>query len=632
MFNSRWIFLVSLLLSSAIPLWAHDERIPPAAASCDEGVAAGTKGSPCKKQLPKKQIEEARSAYTRGLKLEERTEYGEALAEFDRASRLIPADSKFLAAREMAKSQLVFQHTQRGDALLSEGQRDAAAAEFRLALELEPDNNYLANHWAEAQRERSANSRLIFAAGDSEEIASGQVQVRPNSMRATVHFQGEVRELFKELGAAYGMDVALDESVQSRVVRFDVDDIDFLTAIALACRVSKNMWTPLGSHQVLVAANTSENHKQFDEMFLATITVPGSATPAESQELMSLLRNICDLQKISSVQTGILELRGPEPALTACTKLMRQLDTGRPQVVLRVEVYRIDHTFTREIGMHVPDTFNMYNLASVESAVSAGQSLSTLEQEVASGSMSGNSALTALLTQLETQTGIFSSPLATFGNGLTYSGISLDHLSATLSLNESWSQSLSQMILRSSQGKEATLHIGERYPILNASYSTITASIASGASSTAISSLQGTQSSVSATPSVSYEDLGLTMKVTPAVHSDGVVSLKIGLKLRALTGSSSNGIPLISNEEYQGSALLQDGEAIVIAGEITTNDTLALSGIPGISYMAGLGSVLDDHSASKDKDELLIIVTPHVTTPDRDVTKRIWVTDSTGLR
>jgi Flp pilus assembly secretin CpaC len=137
---------------------------------------------------------------------------------------------------------------------------------------------------------------------------------------------------------------------------------------------------------------------------------------------------------------------------------------------------------------------------------------------------------------------------------------------------------------------------------------------------------------VSATPSVSYEDLGLTLKITPAVHSDSAVSLKIGLQLRALTGSSSNGIPLISNEEYQGSVLLPDGEAIVIAGEITTNDTLAMSGIPGVSYIAGLNSALDDHSASKERDELLIIVTPHVTTPDRDVTDKIWVTDSPGLR
>lgn len=78
--------------------------------------------------------------------------------------------------------------------------------------------------------------------------------------------------------------------------------------------------------------------------------------------------------------------------------------------------------------------------------------------------------------------------------------------------------------------------------------------------------------------------------------------------------------------------MLSDGEAIVIAGEITTNDTLAMSGIPGVSYIAGLSSALDDHSASKERDELLIIVTPHVTTPDRDVTDKIWVTDSPGLR
>ena len=625
MLYARLICVVLLLEFSAFRLLASDEQTSSAPViSCGNGVPGGIHCAPSKKRL-----KEARNAYIRGLELAERKEYEEALAEFGNASGLIPGDSQFLVAREMAKSQLVFQRTQRGDALLSEGQLDAAAAEFRLALGLEPDSDYVKSHLAEAERDQSppANQRVVPALDHSDEV-----QVQPSSARATFHYRGEVRELFKELGAAYGMAVEFDDSVQSNVVGFYVDEVDFFTAIAIACRISKNMWTPLRSHQVLIAANTPENHKRFDEMFLATIQVPVTGTPVETTEVLSVLRSVCDLQKISSGQSGTLEVRAPGPALAACTKLMRQLDGGRPQVVLGVDVYRIDHNFTREIGMHVPDTFNMYNLASVESAVSGGQSLSTLEQEVASGNTSGNSALTALLTQLETQTGIFSSPLATFGNGLTYSGISLDHLSATLSLNESWSQTLSQMILRSSQGKEATLHIGERYPILNASYSTITASASSSAGSSAISSLLGTQSSVSATPSVSYEDLGLTLKITPAVHSDGAVSLKIGLQLRALTGSSSNGIPLISNEEYQGSVLLSDGEAIVIAGEITTNDTLAISGIPGVSYIAGLSSALDDHSASKERDELLIIVTPHVTTPDRDVTDKIWVTDSPGLR
>jgi hypothetical protein len=112
-----------------------------------------------------------------------------------------------------------------------------------------------------------------------------------------------------------------------------------------------------------------------------------------------------------------------------------------------------------------------------------------------------------LLAQLQSQpNSIFSQPLATFGGGLTFSGVSLDQLAATLSVNESWSRAISRATLRAGQGKEATFHVGERYPILNASYAPIF-------NSPQISQVLGNQSYVPPFPSVSYEDLGLNLKL-----------------------------------------------------------------------------------------------------------------------
>jgi hypothetical protein len=51
--------------------------------------------------------------------------------------------------------------------------------------------------------------------------------------------------------------------------------------------------------------------------------------------------------------------------------------------------------------------------------------------------------------------------------------VSLDHLTAALSLNESWARSLEPCHVARRQGNDATFHMGERYPILNASYAPI---------------------------------------------------------------------------------------------------------------------------------------------------------------
>jgi general secretion pathway protein D len=568
----------------------------------------------------KKDLKEARNAYARGLKLEDHQRFEEAFTQFDEAARLAPRDAQFVSAREVAKSQLVFQHTERGNGFLANAQREAAAMEFRAALKLDPSNPYIQKLLEEALRSPASVTSLRDVVVDSSEI-----HLQPKSERATFHYRGDVRGLFTELASAYGVSTEFDDSVQSKPVRFFVDDVDFFTALNLACRVSKMMWTPLDTHQMLVAADNAENHKQFDRMSLATFTVPGATSPQEATELVTSLRSICDFQKISSGQLGTLEVRAPQAMLAACTTLLRQLITDRPQVALDIEVYQISHNFTREIGMHLPDTFTLYNIPVAALAALGGQSISSLvNQLISSGGINqaGSSALSGLLAQLQGQAGsIFSQPLATFGGGLTFSGVSLDQLKAALSLNESWARSLQRLTLRASQGNDATFHLGERYPILNASYAPIY-------NSPAISAALGSQSYVPPFPSVSYEDLGLEIKAKPVVHGNGEVSLALELQVRSLTGQSANGVPVIANQEYKGSIRLRDGEPAVVAGQVSTSDERSMAGLPGLSGIPGFNQALLDNNRMNEDDELLIIVTPHVVANRDRATDEIWVTQN----
>jgi len=175
------------------------------------------------------------------------------------------------------------------------------------------------------------------------------------------------------------------------------------------------------------------------------------------------------------------------------------------------------------------------------------------------------------------------------------------------------------MSLRAGQGSETTFHIGERYPIVNASYSPI-------ANSAAISQVLGNQSYVAPFPSVSYEDLGLNVKAKPTIHSNGDVSLQLELQVRSLTGESSNGVPVISNREYKGSINLKDGEPAVVAGQISKTDTRSMSGIPGLGYLPILNQAMVTNTKEEEDDELMIVLTPHVLANSRQATPEIWIT------
>jgi general secretion pathway protein D len=612
--------LAACLLAAAAGVSAFagtDSAGGPPVVSCGNGIPGGVNCVASKKDL-----KEAVTAYSRGLKLLDRKQLQEAFAQFDDAARLAPRDTRFLTAREVAKAQLVFQHTERGDALLAEAKREPAVAEFHAALDLDPDNAYTAERLAEALRDPAARALggVTTLVADSTEI-----HLQPKAERATFHYLGDVRGLFTQLASAYGMTAQFDDSVQARNVRFYVDDVDFFTALNLANRVSKTMWTALDPHQLLIAGDTAENHKQFDRMSLATFSLPGANTPQEATEMVTALRSVCEFQKISPGQSGTVEVRAPQAMLKACTQLMRQLSSERPQVMFDIEIYQISHNFMREIGMHVPNTFNVFNIPVAALAALGGQSISSLvNQLISSGGINqaGSSALSGLLAQLQGQgNSIFSQPLATFGNGLSFSGVSLDHFTAALSLNESWARSLSHVTMRAAQGSETNFHLGERYPIMNASYSPI-------ANSAAISAVIGNQSYVPPFPSVSYEDLGLNLKAKPVIHGNGEVSIALELQVRSLTGQSANGVPVISNQEYQGSIRLRDGEPAVVAGEITTNDQISMSGIPGIAAIPGLNQAVADNTHMKDDDELLIMITPHILANRGWTTDEIWVSQN----
>jgi type II secretory pathway component GspD/PulD (secretin) len=327
---------------------------------------------------------------------------------------------------------------------------------------------------------------------------------------------------------------------------------------------------------------------------------------------VNLLRTLLEIRSVTpNAGSGTIVVRAPQATLDAASQLLQSLDTSRPEVMLDIHVYQVSHTFARNIGVHIPNNFNLFNIPAAALAALAGQNIQDLvNQLIASGGINqaNNTAISALLAQLQgqQQNSIFSQPLATFGGGKTLTGVSLDQLSAQLSLNEGWVKTLDQATLRASHGNDATFRMGSRFPILNASFAPVF-------NSAAISQVLQNNSFQAAFPSFNYEDLGLTVKAKPAITSDNNVSLQLEINLRALVGQSVNGVPVIGNREYKGSISLENGEPAVVAGQISRSETRDLSGIPGLSQIPLLNKVTATDTKQTEYDELLVVITPHIT-------------------
>ncbi len=572
-----------------------------------------------------KDLKAARQAFARGLKLEKSQNdklqsLDEAFYEFEEASRLVPQNVEYLTAREMTRQHLAGMHLERGNGDLLDGRQVEALAEFRTALNLDPQNEFAQQRILDA-----LGPAPVQTAGAPQVVASAEgLAAKPTDGHHDIHYRGDSRGLLTAVATSYGLKVVFDDTFPSRRVRFDVENVDFATAMQAASTVTKTFSVALDDTVLFACADTPDNHRLYDRMGMRSFYVPGGNPAQELNELMNSLRTLFEFKFASlNAASSTITLRGPKAALEAATQFIGQLNSPRPEVMLDLKVFQVSHTYMRNIGIHVPNQFKLFNIPVSALAALGGQNIQDIiNQLIASGGINqaGNQSIAALLAQLQgQQNSIFSQPLATFGGGLTLMGLSLDQLSAALSMNESSVRSLDHVHLRASQEKEATFKLGSRYPILNASFAPVF-------NNPAISQAIGNQSFTSAFPSVNYEDIGLTLKAKPLVHNNSDVALELEVQFRTLGSTNSNGIPVIFNREYKGGILLKEGEPAVVAGMITASDQRSLSGWPAFSKIPGIGVLTSQQSKQEEDDELLILITPYVVRgPERSEAPEIWM-------
>ncbi|MGB8011702.1 MAG: type II and III secretion system protein [Terriglobales bacterium] len=564
----------------------------------------------------KKDLKAARRAFARGLDLQKSQNLDQALYEFEEASRLVPQNLDYVTAQEVTRQHLAGVHLEKGNNDLLNGRQVEAMAEFRTALNLDPQNEF-------------AQQRVLDAMGpvpvhpiDAPQVVASAEAIKPKPIDGhhDFHYRGDSRGLLTQVASSYGLTVIFDDAFPSRRVFFDVQNVDFGTAMQAASAVTKSFSVALEDTVLFAAADNPENHRSYDRMGLRTFYIPGGASAQELNELLNSLRTLFEFKLASlNAASSTITLRGPQAALEAATQFLEQLNGPRPEVLFDLKIFQVSHTYVRTMGLHVPDNFNLFNIPAAALGALAGQNLQSLL------SSANAQTIAALLAKFESeQNSIFAQPLATFGGGLTFMGLSLDKLSAELHVNDSSARQLDHVQLRVSQGKDATFKMGSRYPIINASYS-------AGVSSSTLQALGVSASTAAAAtsaviPSVSYEDIGLTLKAKPTVHNNSDVSLELELQFRTLGAAGVNGNPIISNREYKGGILLKAGEPAVVAGMVTQSEEKSLSGLPLFSKIPALGVLTSQRSKQEENDELLILITPHIVrSPERAEAPEIWM-------
>jgi general secretion pathway protein D len=289
------------------------------------------------------------------------------------------------------------------------------------------------------------------------------------------------------------------------------------------------------------------------------LTPSTSATDIATAVTQALGQSAPDLHITVPNNSNQLVLNGSPYSIRLAKQLIDQLDVAPPLVVLDTEVLEIDETAQKDIGLLLPPA------------------LSTTYSEITPTSPVGGTPPPLLGIQPWTRTAISAQVVLNTLLTRGHARVLADPRVTTLS------------------GHTASIRAGDQ---INYTTSVVNGSVGSVV-----------------TQQVQSVQTGVTLDITPIVNGNDSISVTLHPTVNSLLGTNSQGIPSIANREAQTTVTLGDDQTLVIGGLIQENTSRNESTVPILGDIPILGRLFTNYTYNTDRNELIIVVTPHIMQP-----------------
>src|ERR1700746_2846251 len=539
--------------------------------------------------------ENAHSAYNKGVDAEKRQDYERAFEYYQEAYRQKPKDLRYRTAYEHTKFLAGAAHEQRGQLLSDGGKLGEALAEFQKANTIDPPSFI-------AQQELRRTQEMINKATNPQQAvapipdslrkrlaeAQGPVELSAiSNVPITLKLTEDTKVIYETVGKLAGINVLFDPDYTSRKIRIELNGVTLEEALGIIALESKTFWRPVTPNTVFVATDNPAKRKELDQSVIKTFYLSNLPQATELQDVVNAVRTLLEVQRIQQLQSqNAIIVRGTPHQIALAQKLVDDLDKAKSEVVIDVVVMQVSRDKSRTLGITPPTS----------TTISLNNNINTTTT-TATGPAGG----TGTVTQ-STGTGSNGSiNLHRIGNmNHTDFNITIPGIPATAIIGDSTTKIIQNPQIRALDGQKATLKIGDRVPVATGSFQP-------GIGGVGINPLVNTQ--------FQYLDVGVNIDITPHVHSNGEVTLKITMDVSAVTAQSNIGgisQPIIGQRKIEHEIRLKDGEANLLGGMFEDQQTKSLSGIPGLAQVPILGYLFGQRTQDHSENDIVFAIIPHI--------------------
>src|SRR5713226_2493130 len=463
----RWKLATSaLLVFVTAGLALPQTQNPPAG----QGKSSGPGSEPTQKEsapLNANAAEKrARRAFLNGRSAEQENKLTDAVAAYEEAVRLAPANREYRARFESARFALMQQHIELAERYAVEGKLAEARRELAAVLAIDP------NYAVARERLQQLERQTLRVTDSVPPLASGPVEIQPRPGKRDFDFRGETRGAFEEIARQFSLTVAFDEDTTTRLIRFRVPGVDFGKAMRLLCQQTSTFWRAIDSRTFLVINDTPEKRRQSLPFIERSIVLPDSAPPEQMNEMARLVRDLSGVNRTQlNTATRSLSLRGPQADVDLAAALVEELEQARGEVMLEVEILEVQRDLARKLGITPPSSSRVLTLSQSdlrEAQQSTEGLVNVIERLFGMPSGFSGSSSAQIAALLGTGGATLSSlvpPLIAFGGGNTVFLATLPGTRADFSETLSAIRRARRLLLRSQDGEGVTFFVGDRYPI-----------------------------------------------------------------------------------------------------------------------------------------------------------------------
>ena len=512
--------------------------------------------------------DKAKIFYNKGKDAEARQNYELAYDCYKQAYDLKPGDLTYRSAFERLRFLAGASHVHRGQLLREAGQLDTALAEFQKAIDIDPSS-------AIAQQEIQHTKQMIEAAKSAAPKAaappSSGVQKRLDEAGGPVELATisntpinlkiteDSKVIYETVGKLAGINVLFDPDYTSRRIKIELNNVSLEEALEIIALESKTFWRPVTPNTIFVAADNPAKRKDLEQSVIKTFYLANLSQPTELQDVVNAMRQILEISRIQPLPSqGAIVVRGTPDQIALAQKLIGDLDKAKPEVIVDVAVLQINRDKSRTLGINPPTSATV--------ALQNNLTTSTTNTTTTLNTGAGNTGTLNQSTGTPNQLNL--NQLANL-NATDFT-ITIPAATATALFSDNSTKLLQKPQIRAVDGQKASLKIGDRVPVATGSFQP-------GIGGVGINPLVNTQ--------FQYLDVGVNIDITPKVHANGEVTLKVVMDISSVTGTSNIGgisQPVIGQRKIEHEVRLKEGEVNMLGGMLEDSQTKALTGIPGL--------------------------------------------------